>query len=80
MTASDVRHASSSDLSTAMETVRDKMASRQHDLKLYLEHINPETKAEVRLKASGFCIQCVSTDTVSRGLLSGFEQTATSRR
>lgn len=23
------------------------MASRQHDLKLYLEHINPDTKAEV---------------------------------
>lgn len=32
-----------------METVRDKMASRQHDLKLYLEYINPATKAEVRL-------------------------------
>lgn len=31
-----------------METVRDKMASRQHDLKLYLEYINPETKADVR--------------------------------
>lgn len=34
---------------SAMETVRDKMASRQHDLKLYLEYINPETKAQVCL-------------------------------
>ena len=32
----------------AMETVRDKMASRQHDLKLYLEYISPETKQKVR--------------------------------
>jgi len=29
-----------------MEIVRDKMASRQQDLKLYLEYINPTTKAE----------------------------------
>lgn len=31
---------------TAMETVRDKMASRQQDLKLYLEYIDPEMKAQ----------------------------------
>lgn len=31
-----------------METVRDKMASRQHDLKLYLEYINPVLKSQVR--------------------------------
>ncbi|ORY78391.1 putative ubiquitin carboxyl-terminal hydrolase 5 [Leucosporidium creatinivorum] len=38
------------DPTMTMETVRDKMASRQHDLKLYLEYINPATKAEwVRL-------------------------------
>lgn len=37
-----------------METVRDKMASRQHDLKLYLEYINPDTKAEVRPPFSAF--------------------------
>ena len=28
----------------AMESVRDKMASRQQDLKLYLEHFPPEEK------------------------------------
>ncbi len=33
------------DPTLTMEMVRDKMASRQHDLKLYLEYINPETKA-----------------------------------
>lgn len=33
-----------------METVRDKMASRQHDLKLYLEWTDPAMKAQVRLE------------------------------
>lgn len=33
------------DPTLTMETVRDKMASRQSDLKLYLEHIDPQTKA-----------------------------------
>ena len=34
------------DPTLTMEAVRDKMASRQHDLKLYLEYIDPVTKAE----------------------------------
>ncbi|GAA5919656.1 hypothetical protein JCM1841_005211 [Sporobolomyces salmonicolor] len=34
------------DPTMTMETVRDKMASRQSDLKLYLEYINPQTKAD----------------------------------
>ncbi|KWU45004.1 ubiquitin carboxyl-terminal hydrolase 5 [Rhodotorula sp. JG-1b] len=33
------------DPTLTMETVRDKMASRQSDLKLYLEYIDPQTKA-----------------------------------
>ncbi|KAI5479269.1 hypothetical protein MNV49_003787, partial [Pseudohyphozyma bogoriensis] len=32
---------SDQDPTLTMETVRDKMASRQHDLKLYLEHVDP---------------------------------------
>ncbi|GAA6033904.1 hypothetical protein NBRC10512_001767 [Rhodotorula toruloides] len=35
---------SDQDPTLTMETVRDKMASRQHDLKLYLEYIDPQTK------------------------------------
>ncbi|KAM0792135.1 hypothetical protein ACM66B_004835 [Microbotryomycetes sp. NB124-2] len=34
------------DPTLTMETVRDKMASRQHDLKLYLEYISPEVKSD----------------------------------
>ncbi|KAK4048743.1 ubiquitin-specific protease ubp15 [Microbotryomycetes sp. JL221] len=34
------------DPTLTMETVRDKMASRQHDLKLYLEYISPEIKSD----------------------------------
>ncbi|KAL8284094.1 hypothetical protein RQP46_004843 [Phenoliferia psychrophenolica] len=34
------------DPTLTMEAVRDKMASRQHDLKLYLEYIDPAVKAE----------------------------------
>ncbi|GAA5992402.1 hypothetical protein JCM11641_002734 [Rhodosporidiobolus odoratus] len=34
------------DPTLTMEVVRDKMASRQQDLKLYLEYIDPRTKAE----------------------------------
>ncbi|GAA5900428.1 uncharacterized protein JCM6883_002840 [Sporobolomyces salmoneus] len=37
---------SDQDPTMTMEVVRDKMASRQQDLKLYLEHINPQTKAD----------------------------------
>lgn len=33
------------DPTLTMEAVRDKMASRQHDLKLYLEYIDPQTKS-----------------------------------
>ncbi|GAA5896538.1 hypothetical protein JCM6882_005722 [Rhodosporidiobolus microsporus] len=37
---------SDQDPTLTMEVVRDKMASRQHDLKLYLEYIPPAIKAE----------------------------------
>lgn len=37
----------------AMETVRDKMASRQHDLKLYLEWTDPAMKVQVSFSFSG---------------------------
>ncbi|GAA6050111.1 hypothetical protein JCM3770_001378 [Rhodotorula araucariae] len=37
---------SDQDPTMTMEVVRDKMASRQQDLKLYLEHIDPETKSK----------------------------------
>jgi ubiquitin carboxyl-terminal hydrolase 7 len=43
-------------LVVAMETVRDKMASRQQDLKLYLEYINPDTKADVRFLLVSSCV------------------------
>lgn len=41
-----------------METVRDKMASRQHDLKLYLEHIDPDTKADVSCATPDLAFRC----------------------
>ncbi|KAM0756443.1 cysteine proteinase [Meredithblackwellia eburnea MCA 4105] len=37
---------SDQDPTMTMETVRDKMASRQQDLKLYLEYIDPVTRAQ----------------------------------
>ncbi|GAA5845854.1 hypothetical protein JCM11251_002927 [Rhodosporidiobolus azoricus] len=37
---------SDQDPTLTMEVVRDKMASRQHDLKLYLEYIPPQLKAD----------------------------------
>ncbi|GAA5890945.1 hypothetical protein JCM8208_003103 [Rhodotorula glutinis] len=37
---------SDQDATLTMEVVRDKMASRQQDLKLYLEHIDPRTKSD----------------------------------
>ncbi|GAA6000863.1 ubiquitin-specific protease UBP15 [Rhodotorula paludigena] len=37
---------SDQDPTLTMEVVRDKMASRQQDLKLFLEYISPQTKAE----------------------------------
>ena len=37
---------SDQDPTLTMEVVRDKMASRQQDLKLYLEHIDPRTKSD----------------------------------
>lgn len=49
MSAFSSREVGSADTAVAMETVRDKMASRQHDLKLYLEYINPALKAQVRI-------------------------------
>lgn len=48
MSAFSSREVGSANAAVAMETVRDKMASRQHDLKLYLEYINPALKAQVR--------------------------------
>lgn len=56
------------DANLTLETVRDRMASRQNDLRLYLEMMTPETAAE---KAQGNIMIFLKYFDVSRQTLTG---------